>query len=131
MRSAACAPPLSLQAIHAREMAATRGVDPRESPRPLRLCVALSPPPGTRAAAEDLLAALRRGAAGREVRWVDPDRIHLTVQFLGSVPAELQPGVEGALAAAARGCPPLTLRLEGAGAFPGPRRARVLWAGLG
>ena len=44
---------------------------------------------------------MTRGAAGRhaaEVKWVPPENIHLTLQFLGAVPEERVGDVERALA---------------------------------
>lgn len=55
---------------------------------------------------------------------------HLTLAFLGQVRAELADAVVRVGEASAAGAPPARLRLEGAGAFPNPRRARVLWTGV-
>jgi 2'-5' RNA ligase len=56
---------------------------------------------------------------------------HLTLAFLGQVRPELADAVVRVGEAATAGVPAARLRLEGAGAFPGGRRARVLWAGIG
>jgi 2'-5' RNA ligase len=87
--------------------------------------VAVKPP-------EDVLDAVTAAvhpARSRRVglRWEARERYHLTVQFLGPV-ASLVPVVEG-LAAAAGSRAPFTFRLGGAGAFPKPGRARVVWIG--
>jgi len=64
------------------------------------------------------------------VRWTKSDQLHLTLCFLGNVPAprlpELCLAVGGGLAGVAR----FRLRLGGLGAFPSPRAPRVLWVGL-
>jgi 2'-5' RNA ligase len=65
------------------------------------------------------------------IRWVDPARIHLTLAFLGDVPDRALPEVAAAVSAAARRAPAMTLEVSGLGAFPDPRRARVVWAGVG
>lgn len=70
--------------------------------------------------------------AGRRVRegprWEErPDHWHLTLRFLGPL-SRLAPVVD-ALAGAAAGCRPFLFRFGGAGAFPSPRRARVVWLG--
>jgi RNA 2',3'-cyclic 3'-phosphodiesterase len=98
-----------------------------------RLFVALEPPDAVRRRLAALAAELRR-AAGRAadgVRWVAPENVHLTLQFLGAVPAERVAAVEAAVAAAAAGARPLTLEVKGAGGFPNARRPRVIWLGLG
>jgi 2'-5' RNA ligase len=61
------------------------------------------------------------------LRWEQRDRYHLTLQFLGPVP-KLAPVVDG-LAAAVGDRPAFPLQLGGAGAFPKPGRARVVWMG--
>jgi 2'-5' RNA ligase len=97
-----------------------------------RLFVALEPPDPVRRRIAALQAELRRaaGPAAGELRWVDPANVHLTLQFLGAVPAERVGAIEGALAAAAAPGRPLALEVKGAGAFPSARRARVVWLGL-
>ena len=61
------------------------------------------------------------------LRWEQRERYHLTLQFLGRV-QELAPVVDG-LAAAAGDREPFSFQLGGAGAFPKPGRARVVWIG--
>jgi 2'-5' RNA ligase len=98
----------------------------------LRLFVALVPPDPVRRRLAEAQAALRRaGGDGDAVRWVEPANVHLTLQFLGAVPEDRLDGVREAVAAAAAGARPLQLEVSGAGAFPGPRRPRVIWSGLG
>jgi len=101
--------------------------------RSRRLFVALEPAEPVRRRVAALQAELRRaaGAAAAEIRWVEPANVHLTLQFLGAVPAERVAAVEAALAAAAAAGRPLALEVKGAGAFPSARRARVVWLGLG
>jgi 2'-5' RNA ligase len=97
-----------------------------------RLFVALEPPEPVRRRLAAVADELRRaaGRAGDEVRWVRPENVHLTLQFLGAVPEERVAAVEAALRDAAAGGRPLSLSLHGAGGFPNARRPRVLWAGL-
>jgi 2'-5' RNA ligase len=61
------------------------------------------------------------------LRWDQRDKYHLTLQFLGAVP-DLAPVVDG-LAAAVQEQAAFRFRLGGAGAFPKPGRARVVWIG--
>ncbi len=97
-----------------------------------RLFVALEPPEPVRRRLAAIAVELRRdaGRAGDEIRWVAPENVHLTLQFLGAVPEERVPDVEAVLRDAAAGARPLALEVRGAGGFPNARRPRVLWAGL-
>jgi 2'-5' RNA ligase len=56
--------------------------------------------------------------------------LHLTVQFLGDTREEDLMPISRALAAAAAKSQPVDARYVGLGAFPEPRRARVVWAGV-
>lgn len=88
----------------------------------------------------ELPAAVQRGIAELQerlkrerppVRWVAPDKIHVTLAFLGEIPAER---VEAACACAARaaaGAAPCEIEAVGAGVFPNPHRPRVIWVGIG
>lgn len=97
-----------------------------------RIFVALDPPEAVRRRIAGAVAALRRSAghAADEVRWTSPETLHLTVQFLGAVPEERIPEIDGAVRAAAAACRPLQLDVRGAGGFPNARRPRVVWLGL-
>jgi 2'-5' RNA ligase len=94
--------------------------------------VALEPPDGVRRRLAALAVELRRaaGRAADDVRWVPPENVHLTLQFLGAVPGERVPEVEAALREAAGQARPISLEVRGAGGFPNARRPRVVWAGL-
>jgi len=98
-----------------------------------RLFVALEPPEPVRRRLAAMQAAMRRaaGPAAAGVRWVPPEGIHLTLQFLGAVPDERVGAVEEGVRAAAAASGALRLEVRGAGGFPSARRPRVLWAGLG
>jgi len=70
-------------------------------------------------------------AAGvRGVRWVPVHNIHLTLKFYGDVsPASLE-ALKSMIRQEVARCSPFDLTIQGVGAFPTPRRARVLWVGL-
>jgi RNA 2',3'-cyclic 3'-phosphodiesterase len=70
-------------------------------------------------------------ARGLRLRWVRPRNLHLTLKFLGDIPPAVVPEVGSALERASQGTAPLALTVQGLGVFPGIKRARVLWIGLG
>ena len=75
---------------------------------------------------EHLGRALPGGVPGRAVI---PANWHLTLRFLGDTDAEQHRRLVAALEGAALGAR-FTVSLGGLGAFPRPRRAGVLWAGV-
>ena len=123
----------------------TRNSDGGKAAGSARLFVALELPAFVRRSLEKLQADIRSdirsdirassGGSGFPARWVVPDNIHLTLAFLGDVPVpavETVPGeIHGALSLAVEGFFPVTLRAAGLSVFPGVKRARVLWTGVG
>ena len=99
----------------------------------MRLFVAIElPSPMTTAAhalSEELRARIASLAPGARLTWVPPERMHVTVRFLGDLPEEQAAGVATVLA------PPLTVpafdvSVGTAGAFPARGAPRTLWVGL-
>ena len=81
-----------------------------------------------RANAVALQEALAR--TGAEVRWVEPQSLHITLHFLGEVDDRELHAVCRAVKDVAATEPPFPLRVSGVGAFPTPRRPKILWAGI-
>lgn len=68
-------------------------------------------------------------SARRAVRWVAVKNIHLTLKFLGDVPAVQLPALTSLLAEESARHPAFELVVSGLGVFPNLRRPRVVWAG--
>lgn len=66
----------------------------------------------------------------RALKLVNPALMHITVRFLGNVPAPDLDQVFAAAGAGAKWSKPFTLHLTALGAFPNERSPRVLWVGL-
>ena len=66
-----------------------------------------------------------------ELRWVRPRNSHLTLKFLGEILPDTVASIGAAMQDAAQGRQPMELFVQGLGLFPGIRKPRVLWAGLG
>jgi 2'-5' RNA ligase len=65
--------------------------------------------------------------SGREVKWVRPEQIHLTLKFLGEVRDEMLTQVCETVTQTAAQCGNFDLYVKGMGVFGRP--ARVVWAG--
>jgi 2'-5' RNA ligase len=76
------------------------------------------------------IALLRAQFSDLRVGWDKPEKLHLTVKFLGEIPSEKLSQVITAVENAAKEIEPFSLVLEGAGAFPPRGAARVLWLGV-
>ena len=73
---------------------------------------------------------LRASCGGADVRWARPEASHLTLQFFDDVDRERMLRLVPALGAEVATHRIGRLALQGVGAFPSPRRARVLWLGV-
>src|SRR5436305_14774454 len=76
----------------------------------------------------ELREAMGRASAG--IRWTRAESVHVTLQFLGNVPASLVPEISAGLKEACEGTGRLNLVVGGIGAFPNIGRPRVVWIGL-
>jgi 2'-5' RNA ligase len=96
----------------------------------VRLFFSVPVPDEVRPAASSALREMRRAAGEAPLSWTKDEQLHFTLAFLGEQPEEVLPRLREAAARceALRG---FGLTLSGAGAFPNPRRPRVLWLGAG
>jgi 2'-5' RNA ligase len=98
-----------------------------------RLFAAVDVDDSTREAIARMGTVLRdtiaRGSSRLRVTWVHPDRLHLTLEFLGDLD---QAAEERARLALDEPIPvaPFALRFEGLGFFPDTGSPRVLWLGI-
>ncbi|UCH22431.1 MAG: RNA 2',3'-cyclic phosphodiesterase [Deltaproteobacteria bacterium] len=65
------------------------------------------------------------------IRWVRPENIHLTLKFLGNInPADIEI-IGRVMDDTAEPYAPFSLKAKGIGVFPGLKRPRVIWIGIG
>jgi 2'-5' RNA ligase len=73
---------------------------------------------------------LRRQFPALRVGWDKPEKLHLTLKFLGETDEQQLAKLSQAVEKAAREISAFQLRLAGTGVFPNQRKARVLWLGV-
>ncbi|WP_347353340.1 RNA 2',3'-cyclic phosphodiesterase [Intrasporangium sp.] len=94
----------------------------------MRLFAAIVPPDEVLDDLEEHLAPRIEASDG--IRWTDPAQWHITLAFCPDAPERLLDDLTGRLQHSGRRTKPFTLALLGAGTFPNPYAARVLWAGI-
>jgi RNA 2',3'-cyclic 3'-phosphodiesterase len=94
----------------------------------MRLFAALAPPEPVLDHLEAACAPLRDACPG--LRWTDRSAWHVTLAFLGEVPALPAQRLAPRLERAARRHNAFDLAFCAGGAFPRPARANILWCGL-
>ena len=97
-------------------------------PGMLRAFVAVEMPVPVREALEEVQSGLKQ--LNIRARWVRPENIHLTLKFLGNIPAGHVPSIGEVLRVVARAHGRFSLAAAGVGVFPDMRRPKVIWVGL-
>jgi 2'-5' RNA ligase len=95
----------------------------------LRTFIAVDIGKAIRSRAVALQEALARSTT--EVKWVEPENLHVTMLFLGEVDDREVIDVCRVVAECAERQPAFTMQVATVGCFPNPRRPRVLWMGVG
>ena len=100
----------------------------KTSKETIRTFIAVELPQGI----QDRLGCLQSDfkASMPDVRWTKYSNIHLTLKFLGDVQISRIDKVSEALQEVAVKFSPFTMNLAGMGAFPNPRRPRIVWVGV-
>lgn len=108
----------------------SRGWSVPEMPDVIRAFIALELPGQIRQELARISQALADKAPPRAVRWVKPDKMHLTLRFLGDTAVAQIPAINQALDEWTREQAPFSLHLDRLGCFPNRKRPRVIWVGL-
>jgi 2'-5' RNA ligase len=96
----------------------------------IRSFIAVDLPPSVLEALGQISIQLQAKLPGSAVRWVDFQKMHLTLKFLGDISAENIGMVEKILLTECSKWPVMELGIGGIGAFPKMRHPRVIWAGV-
>lgn len=94
----------------------------------VRLFLAINLDPSVRREIVDATSGLRDAAP--TLSWIDADRVHLTLKFLGDQAPEIADRLSTTVSEVARRHRTFAMQLRGIGAFPNFRRARVVWMGV-
>ena len=81
-------------------------------------------------ACETHINSLRAGFKDVRISWASPEKLHVTLKFLGDTEGSLISRLNDGIAAVAAKHRPFTLRLSRSGVFPSKSRPRILWIGI-
>jgi 2'-5' RNA ligase len=95
----------------------------------IRTFIAVEIDPAVTGRAIEVIDRLREAPV--DVKWVEPENMHLTVKFLGDVDISDSYEICKAAARAVRDMEPFDLDVRGVGAFPNLQRPRTIWLGGG
>lgn len=96
----------------------------------IRTFIAVDLPPNVLDALGQISTQLQAKLPDTPVRWVNFEKMHLTLKFLGDVSTENISMVERILKSEASKRPVMEIGIGGIGAFPKMRHPRVVWIGV-
>jgi 2'-5' RNA ligase len=94
----------------------------------IRSFLAIELPEAIRKRIEEIQRDLR--SLNSDVRWVSPEKIHLTLKFFGNIEESRVDTIAKSIEPLVGGTQPFSLEAKGMGAFPNIKNPRVIWMGL-
>ena len=95
-----------------------------------RLFIAVDISDEARKAAARYIEQMSKLSGHVSVKWERPEKLHLTLKFLGSTEEFLIPEVIDLVDRQSKTTKPFTIEIGSTGAFPSARSPRVLWLGV-
>jgi 2'-5' RNA ligase len=83
-----------------------------------------------RSAVESYISELSGRFSDLPVKWEKPEKLHLTLKFLGNTEEDIIDRVFDIVDRNAKGTDAFELEIAGTGAFPSAKNARILWLGV-
>ena len=68
---------------------------------------------------------------GAPVKWVQPELLHLTLKFFGTIEVAATPAICAEVRSVVQDVAAFPIQIQGVGAFPSVTRPRTIWAGVG
>src|SRR5215216_5300842 len=95
-----------------------------------RIFVAIDISDAARAACHAHIELLRKQFPAVRVGWERPEKLHITLKFLGNTEADILEDLKSGIVKSAFQIPPFKLNLSQTGVFPTTSRPRILWIGV-
>jgi 2'-5' RNA ligase len=94
----------------------------------MRTFIAIELPQEVKDKLAELQALLKK--AGADVKWIEPENIHLTLKFLGEIDEDKSAKVAAAIEDIAKKSKQFRMSLASLGAFPRIEFPRIIWVGI-
>lgn len=94
----------------------------------LRCFISIEIPETIKKSIADIAYSLKK--SGADVKWIIPENMHITLQFLGETEESLIPAIKGGLDKILAHYIPFYIKIAEVGYFPSGRRPRVIWVGM-
>lgn len=94
----------------------------------MRTFIAIELPENIKTSLKNIQDELKK--CGADVKWVEPENIHLTLKFLGEIEENQLEAINQAIEETAKNKPKYLITLSGLGVFPDLKRPRIIWIGI-
>ena len=95
-----------------------------------RIFIAIDISDEIRAAAALYIKQMSEQFPHAPIKWERPEKLHLTIKFLGGTEETVIPDVIDLVSQSAKATRPFVIDIGGTGAFPSVRNPRILWLGV-
>lgn len=99
-----------------------------QNDKQIRSFIAIELPQDVKKALHRIELIMKQGHTG--IKWVDPQRVHITLKFLGNISTKQITPINEVIKETVQGFSPFRLEIAGVGAFPDLRQPRVLWIAI-
>jgi 2'-5' RNA ligase len=65
-----------------------------------------------------------------QIKWVDPEHMHLTLKFMGETPLDKLVQIKQSIHQVVSGFPSFKIEIKALGMYPNIKRPRVIWLGI-
>ena len=94
----------------------------------MRAFIAIELPEGIKNTLSRLQDKLKQ--CGADVKWVEPNNIHLTLKFLGEIEEAKLEKINQIIQETAKNKPKYSITLSGLGVFPDVNHPKIIWVGI-
>jgi RNA 2',3'-cyclic 3'-phosphodiesterase len=77
-----------------------------------------------------MISSLKHGLNRENIKWTNPDNIHITLAFLGDTEDEMIKNISLMLKRKCEGSGEFRLIIKGSGVFKNPDDPRIIWSGI-
>lgn len=96
----------------------------------MRLFIAVDFPSEVLNKIDEITAFFKSQLAGKHLKWVSTDNLHLTIKFIGDFPDENLDPLKEQLTNTLANQAEFSISIQGLGIFPHPKNPRVVWLGI-
>ena len=96
----------------------------------MRTFIAIDFPPEIIEKIEQVIDYFKTQTPESALKWVAPEKLHLTIKFIGEISGEILPQAKSLISDALKNQQAFFISIQGLGMFPDVKNPRVIWLGI-